>query len=89
MAESISPNDPGHGPLIISLSWILTTLATGTVALRFYVRKKFAGALSSDDWLMLAAIVRNPPLHVGPSSIHRSLFTWSRLSLLPSMLPGP
>lgn len=59
MAQSVPSNDPGRGPLIISLSWILTILATGTVALRFYVRKKLAGALSSDDWLMLVAIVRN------------------------------
>ncbi len=40
---------------IIVCAVVLGTIATGFVALRFYVRAKM---LKSEDWLILAAMVR-------------------------------
>ena len=51
------PNDPGRGPVIVGVTWALTSLSLFVVGLRFYVRRRVLHGLSSDDWLMLLAVV--------------------------------
>lgn len=58
MDAPVNPNDPGRGPLIMSITWILTGSALLVVAARFYVRRKVARAFTIEDWLMFAAVVR-------------------------------
>ena len=48
-------SDPGHGPLILSLTWVLAALALTLIATRFYVRVNILHALGADDWVMLLA----------------------------------
>lgn len=48
-------SDPGHGPLILSVTWVLTALALILIATRFYVRVNILHALGADDWVMLLA----------------------------------
>ncbi|KAL2043495.1 hypothetical protein N7G274_003802 [Stereocaulon virgatum] len=48
-------SDPGRGPLIISVSWMLTTVALILIAMRFHVRINILHTLGADDWIMLLA----------------------------------
>lgn len=50
-----NPSDPDHGPLILSVSWTLTTLALILIVMRFHVRINILHALGADDWVMLLA----------------------------------
>ncbi|KAK5992085.1 hypothetical protein PT974_05483 [Cladobotryum mycophilum] len=50
-----NPNDLGRGPLILGLTWALTSLCIVLIGARFFVRIKILRALSSDDWFILAA----------------------------------
>ena len=42
---------------MFSVPWILSTLTTLAVGTRFYMQKKQAISLASDDWVMLGALV--------------------------------
>ena len=55
-----NPSDPGHGPLILSVSWVLTVLALVLIVLRFHVRMNILHTLGADDWVMLLAGARFP-----------------------------
>lgn len=46
------------GGVIVGVTWTFTAFSIIIVAMRFAVRKKLAGKLQLDDWLMLAAVVR-------------------------------
>ena len=48
-------SDAGHGPVIVTVSWILTTLAVLLITMRFYVRVNILHSLGADDWVMLLA----------------------------------
>ena len=50
-----NPLDKGRGPVIVSVSWVLTTIAVILIAMRFYVRVNVLHALGADDWVMLLA----------------------------------
>ena len=45
------------GPLVISVTWVFTSLVIVVVAVRFYVRTKILKHVGPDDWLMLLAAV--------------------------------
>jgi hypothetical protein len=55
-SNPINPSDRGLGPTNIALTWVFTSMAAIVVAMRFYVRKRFAGSWAIDDWVMLAAL---------------------------------
>ncbi|MCJ1432482.1 hypothetical protein MMC27_001839 [Xylographa pallens] len=44
-----------RGPMVISVTWVFTSLVIIVVAIRFYVRIKILNKLGADDWLMLLA----------------------------------
>lgn len=48
---------PGVSIVDIGVTWTFTFIAIVFVSLRFYLRAKFAGGISYDDWLMLASLV--------------------------------
>ncbi|KAM7212886.1 hypothetical protein V8F06_011736 [Rhypophila decipiens] len=52
-------DDAGIGHIVNGITWPFTALCMITVAFRFYIRKKFTGALASDDWFMLLAVAFN------------------------------
>ncbi|TRX91997.1 hypothetical protein FHL15_007094 [Xylaria flabelliformis] len=49
------PGDLGRQPIIMGLTWALTSLCVVIVAARVYVRARILHGLLSDDWLMLIA----------------------------------
>lgn len=51
----VNPDDPGIGPAILAVSWLLTVLVMAAVGLRLYLRKSQKIMVASDDWIMLAA----------------------------------
>ncbi len=53
----VNPDDLGHGPLIVGITWAATGIAIIAVALRFYVRKALVRVIDWDDWIMLVALV--------------------------------
>lgn len=52
-------NDAGEGirPLSLGLTWTLNAFAIVTVTVRLVVRKRVAKFWSSDDWVMLLALI--------------------------------
>lgn len=46
-----------HGDLAVQLAFILTSVSTLVVALRFYSRYYLVGKLRSPDWVMLGALI--------------------------------
>ncbi|KAH7139291.1 hypothetical protein B0J11DRAFT_40223 [Dendryphion nanum] len=46
-----------HGDLAVQLAFVLTSLSTVVVALRFYSRYYLVGKLRSPDWVMLLALI--------------------------------
>ncbi|KAI1352256.1 hypothetical protein F5Y01DRAFT_313998 [Xylaria sp. FL0043] len=50
-----NPDDLGRQPIIMGLTWALTSLCIIVVAARVYVRAHILHGLLSDDWLMLIA----------------------------------
>ncbi|KAF2280230.1 uncharacterized protein EI97DRAFT_455140 [Westerdykella ornata] len=51
----MDPSDPGRGSMIMAISWVLTSLCIGFIALRMYVRARITHSTGSDDWLMVLA----------------------------------
>ncbi|RYP62511.1 hypothetical protein DL771_009694 [Monosporascus sp. 5C6A] len=51
----INPQDPGLGPVILGVTWTLTSLCVIVIAARFYVRPRTSRLPGLDDWFMLAA----------------------------------
>ena len=51
--------DVNRGPLIIAVSFVEFAFALLLVVLRFYTRIKLVRKIGLDDWLVLAALVRN------------------------------
>ncbi|KAI0964900.1 hypothetical protein F4678DRAFT_454617 [Xylaria arbuscula] len=52
-----NPKDPGRRYLILGVTWALTALCILVVTARFYLRAFIIKSLSSDDWIMLAAVL--------------------------------
>jgi hypothetical protein len=52
-----NPTDLGRGPMIMGITWTLTTLCILTVGLRMSSRRKAAGGVAIDDWLMFATLI--------------------------------
>lgn len=49
----------GIGHIIDGVTWPFTTLSIIMVGFRFYVRRRFNNAWTTDDWIMLLALVFN------------------------------
>ncbi|RYP33829.1 hypothetical protein DL767_004559 [Monosporascus sp. MG133] len=52
---SINPQDPGLGPVILGVAWVLTSFCIIMIAARFYLRPRTPRLSGLDDWFMLAA----------------------------------
>ena len=50
--------DSEHNTVIIAVGWMLTAIAILCTLLRFYSRLRITHNLGSDDWFMVAAVVR-------------------------------
>jgi hypothetical protein len=50
----VNPDDKGISHTTIVVTWPFTAIAIIIVLVRMYLRRRFQGKLSSDDWLMLA-----------------------------------
>ncbi|KAI1339294.1 hypothetical protein F5Y15DRAFT_383879 [Xylariaceae sp. FL0016] len=57
MLSPANSSDPGRGPAITAVGWLLTSICIIMISLRFYVRAGITRALSYDDWIMLMAVV--------------------------------
>lgn len=53
----LHPSDPGISRILIATTWPFTCLSIIFVLARVYVRKVHPGRLSSDDWVMVFAVV--------------------------------
>lgn len=53
----INYNDLGKGPMIMGVTWMMTSISVIVVALRFYVRSRLPSRLGLEDWLMAVAVV--------------------------------
>lgn len=56
MAVVLLPTTLWHNDMVVGVTWALTAICIILVALRFYVRVTIR-QLSSDDWIMLLAVV--------------------------------
>ena len=54
--------DDSKASHILAVIGTLTAIALLLSCLRMYVRRVILKSFSTDDWLMLAASVRNPPV---------------------------
>jgi hypothetical protein len=57
----VDSSEPDNGPLLLGVSWGLTSLATVFLGLRLYCKLSTGRRLWWDDWIMLAGWVRHPP----------------------------
>lgn len=55
------PSSSSHAPSILAINGTFTGLALVVVALRVYVRTKILNFAGADDWVIVAAMVRNRP----------------------------
>ncbi|KAI0388678.1 hypothetical protein F5Y17DRAFT_451951 [Xylariaceae sp. FL0594] len=55
-SHPVNPDDQGLGPTTKALTWLFTSFAIVAVSLRFYLRRKFAGGTSVEDWIMALAL---------------------------------
>lgn len=53
-APAENPDAPGRGPLIMGLTWTMTSLTIIVLTVRFYVRSK-ARLLAAEDWTIIIA----------------------------------
>lgn len=60
MPLPVDPSDPGRGPLIMGISWTLTSICVLFIVVRLWVRSRVTRTLGADDWLMLVAGVSIP-----------------------------
>lgn len=72
MAEQLPPEllascDTNHGPMLLVFAWLFLAFAIITVFLRLYFRHFYRNGLHLDDLVMLASLVRYPPLYNKPS----------------------
>ncbi|EPE28202.1 integral membrane protein [Glarea lozoyensis ATCC 20868] len=57
--HAVDPNDLGHGPLVMGVTWTFCTVAIIAVSVRFWVRVSVTKKLYVEDWLMLLAAALN------------------------------
>ena len=63
------PSSSSHAPSILAINGAFTGLALVVVALRVYVRTKILKFAGPDDWVIVAAMVRNQPVYLGILSL--------------------